>query len=90
MCQKLMMSIQAWYLVYIAVPSNDYKTHGTNFSPDMQNAESRMEVAGAAQSPPLASAMPRSLVVLTCKRVPTPLKINMEHNHGGLEDHVPF
>ena len=20
----------------------------------------------------------------------TPLKINMEHNHGGLEDHVPF
>ena len=19
-----------------------------------------------------------------------PLKINMEHNHGGLEDHVPF
>ncbi len=22
--------------------------------------------------------------------VHTPLKINMEHNHGGLEDHVPF
>ena len=21
---------------------------------------------------------------------PTPLKINMEHNHGGLEDHFPF
>ena len=21
---------------------------------------------------------------------PTPWKINMEHNHGGLEDHVPF
>ena len=20
----------------------------------------------------------------------TPRKINMEHNHGGLEDHVPF
>ena len=20
----------------------------------------------------------------------TPLKINMEHNHGGLEDHFPF
>ena len=20
----------------------------------------------------------------------TPLKINMEHNHGGLEDHCPF
>ena len=20
----------------------------------------------------------------------TPWKINMEHNHGGLEDHVPF
>ena len=20
----------------------------------------------------------------------TPLKINMEHNHGGLEDYVPF
>ena len=20
----------------------------------------------------------------------TPLKINMAHNHGGLEDHVPF
>ncbi len=22
--------------------------------------------------------------------VPTPWKINMEHNHGGLEDHFPF
>ena len=22
--------------------------------------------------------------------VDTPLKINMEHNHGGLEDHFPF
>ena len=22
--------------------------------------------------------------------IPTPLKINMEHNHGGLEDHFPF
>ena len=20
----------------------------------------------------------------------TPRKVNMEHNHGGLEDHVPF
>ena len=24
------------------------------------------------------------------RRRTTPLKINMEHNHGGLEDHVPF
>ena len=24
------------------------------------------------------------------KVVVTPLKINMEHNHGGLEDHFPF
>ncbi len=24
------------------------------------------------------------------KTPPTPLKINMEHNHGGLEDHFPF
>ena len=23
-------------------------------------------------------------------RMFTPLKINMEHNHGGLENHVPF
>ena len=23
-------------------------------------------------------------------RIFTPLKINMEHNHGGLEDHFPF
>ena len=23
-------------------------------------------------------------------RVSTPQKINMEHNHGGLEDHFPF
>ena len=23
-------------------------------------------------------------------RSDTPLKIHMEHNHGGLEDHVPF
>ena len=22
--------------------------------------------------------------------ISTPLKINMEHNHGGLEDHFPF
>ena len=22
--------------------------------------------------------------------LPTPLKINMEHNHGGVEDHFPF
>ena len=25
-----------------------------------------------------------------CKQWDTPWKINMEHNHGGLEDHVPF
>ena len=24
------------------------------------------------------------------KSCSTPLKINMEHNHGGLEDHFPF
>ena len=24
------------------------------------------------------------------KRFVTPLKINMDHNHGGLEDHFPF
>ena len=25
-----------------------------------------------------------------CKKWDTPLKINMEHNHGGLQDHFPF
>ena len=24
------------------------------------------------------------------KKTTTPLKINMEHSHGGLEDHFPF
>ena len=24
------------------------------------------------------------------RKYDTPLKINMEHNHGGLEDHFPF
>jgi len=27
---------------------------------------------------------------LTLESSPTPWKINMEHNHGGLEDHFPF
>ena len=27
---------------------------------------------------------------LTRKKSDAPLKINMEHNHGGLEDHFPF
>ena len=30
------------------------------------------------------------LVLLQANLFVTPLKINMEHNHGGLEDHAPF
>ena len=33
---------------------------------------------------------PRVEFVFPFTRTPTPLKINMEHNHGGLEDHFPF
>ena len=32
--------------------------------------------------------IPRFLCV--SNREKTPLKINMEHSHGGLEDHFPF
>ena len=31
-----------------------------------------------------------SLPIFRGKLAVTPLKINMEHNHGGLEDHFPF
>ena len=27
------------------------------------------------------------VAIISC---PTPWRINMEHNHGGLEDHFPF
>ena len=38
-----------------------------------------------------ASHVPRMKECKTAKdQVFTPLKINMEHNHGGLEDHFPF
>ena len=54
---------------------------------------SQIEVADVAEFPPFKvvvdTTFPKSTKYLGTKR-PTPLKINMEHNHGGLEDHFPF
>ena len=33
---------------------------------------------------------PSRATICKCFPVSTPRKINMEHNHGGLEDHFPF
>jgi len=32
----------------------------------------------------------KPIKVAAVEKVDTPLKINMEHNHGGLEDRFPF
>ena len=59
-----------------------------NIEPENRPLEKEIPFGKAAFSASISSMFVFGRVMM--EKTYTPLKINMEHNHGGLEDHFPF